>query len=88
MSNALSKNGVKLKLGHDFIKIFGEKKQEGGNQVETESDHRVAMSMLIFGFFSNKSIVIDEMEMIKTSFPTFKELFQNLGAKIEYFQKL
>ena len=55
--------------------------------VDTENDHRVAMSMLIFGFFSNKSIVIDEMGMIKTSFPSFRELFQKLGAKIEYFQK-
>ncbi|GIR25559.1 MAG: hypothetical protein CM15mP40_01670 [Alphaproteobacteria bacterium] len=88
MSNALSKNGVKLELGNDSIKIYGEKNQEGGNQVETENDHRVAMSMLIFGFFSDKSIVIDEMKMIKTSFPSFKELFQKLGAKIEYFQKL
>ncbi len=88
MSNALSNNGVKLELGNDSIKIYGEKMQEGGNQVKTENDHRVAMSMLIFGFFSNKSIVIDEMEMIKTSFPSFKELFQNLGGKIEYVQKL
>ena len=87
MSNALSKNGVKLELGNDSIKIHGEKIQEGGNQVKTENDHRVAMSMLIFGFFSNKSIVIDEMEMIKTSFPSFKELFQNLGGEIEYLQK-
>ena len=63
------------------------KLKKGGSHVETENDHRVAMSMLIFGFFSNKSIVIDEMEMIKTSFPSFKELFQKLGAKIEYFQK-
>ena len=87
MSNALSKNGVKLELGNDSIKIYGEKTQAGGNHVETENDHRVAMSMLIFGFFSNKSIVIDQMEMIKTSFPSFRELFQKLGAKIEYFQK-
>ena len=87
MSNALSKNGVKLELGNDSIKIYGEETQEGGNHVKTENDHRVAMSMLIFGFFSNKSIVIDEMEMIKTSFPSFRELFQKLGAKIEYFQK-
>ena len=87
MSNALSKNGVKLELGNDSIKIYGEGTQEGGNHVETENDHRVAMSMLIFGFFSNKPIVIDEMEMIKTSFPNFRELFQKLGAKIEYFQK-
>ena len=45
------------------------------------------MSMLIFGLFSDKSIVIDEMKMIKTSFPKFKETFEKLGAKISYVQK-
>ncbi len=88
MAKALSENGVKLELGDDSIKILGEESQEGGNLVMTDSDHRVAMSMLIFGFFSKKAIVIDEMEMIKTSFPSFKEVLQGLGAKIEYFQKL
>ena len=88
MAKALSENGVKLELGDDSIKILGEESQEGGNLVMTDSDHRVAMSMLIFGFFSKKSIIIDEMEMIKTSFPSFKEVLQGLGAKIEYFQKL
>ncbi len=87
MARALSENGVKLELGDDSIKILGEESQEGGNLVMTDSDHRVAMSMLIFGFFSKKSIIIDEMEMIKTSFPSFKEVLQGLGARIEYFQK-
>ena len=45
------------------------------------------MSMLIFGFFSEKSIIIDDMGMIKTSFPGFKDLFEVLGARIDYFHK-
>ena len=87
MAKALSEGGVKLHLGDDFIEISGKSSQQGGNLVKTESDHRVAMSMLVFGFFSKKPIVIDDMKMIKTSFPGFKELFVNLGAKIEYVQK-
>ena len=87
MANALLDGGVKLNLGEDSIRIEGSKSQSGGNLVITESDHRVAMSMLIFGLFSDKSIVIDEMKMIKTSFPKFKETFEKLGAKISYVQK-
>ena len=51
MAKALSENGVKLKVGETSIKIFGDKNQEGGKSVATESDHRVAMSMLILVFF-------------------------------------
>ena len=87
MAKALSEAGVKLKLADESIKIFGEKHQEGGNHVITESDHRVAMSMLIFGLFSKRSIIIDDMEMIKTSFPGFRDLFIGLGAQIEIIQK-
>ena len=87
MAKALSEGGVKLQLGDDFIEISGDKSQHGGNLVKTESDHRVAMSMLIFGFFSKKPVVIDDMKMIKTSFPGFKDLFNDLGAKIEYVHK-
>ncbi len=87
MAKALSDSGVKLNLGDDFIEISGRLSQLGGNLVRTENDHRVAMSMLIFGFFSKKPIVIDDMKMIKTSFPGFKDVFNNLGAKIEYVQK-
>ncbi len=87
MANALLDGGVKLNLGEDSIRIEGGESQSGGNLVITESDHRVAMSMLIFGLFSDKSIVIDEMKMIKTSFPKFKETFEKLGAKISYVQK-
>ncbi|MEE2694838.1 MAG: 3-phosphoshikimate 1-carboxyvinyltransferase [Pseudomonadota bacterium] len=88
MAKALSDAGVKLKLGENSIEISGNNSQVGGNYVQTDSDHRIAMSMLIFGLISEKPIIIDEMAMIKTSFPNFKETFQQLGAKIEEFYKL
>ena len=87
MAESLKSAGVKLSLGTDSIKIFGQKKHHGGNLVITQSDHRIAMSMLVFGMFSEKPVVVDEMKMIKTSFPKFKETFEKLGAQIELFQK-
>ena len=60
---------------------------KGGNQVQTNLDHRIAMSMLVFGMASKEPVKIDDMKMIKTSFPNFKKIFNNLGAKIELVQK-
>ncbi len=87
MAESLEASGVKLSLGSDSIKIFGQEKHHGGNLVITNNDHRIAMSMLVFGLFSEKPVVIDEMKMIKTSFPNFKETFEKLGAQIELFPK-
>ena len=87
MAESLKAAGVKLSLGADSIKIFGQKKHHGGNLVVTQSDHRIAMSMLVFGLFSENPVIVDDMKMIKTSFPKFKEIFEKLGAQIEFFQK-
>ena len=42
------------------------------------------MSSLVFGMASNGSVAIDDMSMINTSFPNFKETFEGLGAKIKF----
>ena len=65
MANALLDGGVKLNLGED-----SNQSQSGGNLVITESDHRVAMSMLNY----DKSIVID---MIKHRFLNLKKHLKN-----------
>ena len=87
MSEALEKSGVKLKQEKDSIKIFGSKQQNGGVKIKTYNDHRVAMSMLVFGLASDKPIKVDDISMIKTSFPNFAELLKKIGAKIKYVQK-
>ena len=87
MAEALNKCGVKLELGKNSIKIYGKKKQKGGVYIKTYDDHRIAMSMIIFGLVSEKPITIDQTKMIETSFPDFAGLMKKLGAKIDYVQK-
>ena len=82
MATALKDAGVELGLKKDSLEVIGNKTQQGGNYVITESDHRIAMSMLTFGFAAEKSITIDDSSMIKTSFPKFKEIFNSLNANI------
>ena len=87
MSEALEKSGVRLKQEKDSIKIFGSETQSGGVKIKTYNDHRVAMSMLVFGLASDEPIKVDDISMIKTSFPNFAELLKKIGAKVEYVQK-
>ena len=67
--------------------ITGKNLQSGGSIIKTFNDHRIAMSMLIFGLASEKKIIIDDEKMIKTSFPNFKEILNSIGAKIEFISK-
>ena len=39
---------------------------------QQRNDHRIAMSMLIFGLASDKDVLIDDPSMIKTSFLILK----------------
>ena len=87
MAEALSNAGVKLQLKENSLSIKGNKKQKGGNLVLTKHDHRIAMSMLIFGLAAEEKIKIDDKSMIKTSFPNFKETMQTINAKISYVSK-
>lgn len=87
MSQALKDAGVEILEKNNSLEILGKKQNKGGNQVQTNLDHRIAMSMLVFGMASKEPVKIDDMKMIKTSFPNFKKIFNNLGAKIELVQK-
>ncbi len=54
----------------------------GGAEVETELDHRIAMSFLIMGLAAEQPITVDDGTMIATSFPGFNNLMNDLGADI------
>tara|TARA_B100000287_G_scaffold193831_2_gene183011 strand:- start:47 stop:958 length:912 start_codon:yes stop_codon:yes gene_type:complete len=87
MADALKNAGVELNLKKDSLEVIGNKTQEGGNYVITKSDHRIAMSMLIFGLAAEKNITIDDSSMIKTSFPKFKETMNIINASIRNVSK-
>ena len=43
-------------------------------------DHRLAMSASILGLVAQKSVTVDDIRFIKTSFPNYFALMNQLGA--------
>ena len=81
--NFLSKNGIGVKIDSNNLIINGSSEgPKGGGLVETNLDHRIAMSSIILGMVSDQPIIIDDIDTIKTSFPNFIELMKKLGARI------
>ena len=54
----------------------------GGAEVPTGGDHRIAMAHLVLGLAAEQPVVVDEAEMIATSFPNFREAMRGIGADI------
>ena len=79
VSNGLNKVGIKTIEKPDSLEIFsGEIK--GGCSIDSELDHRIAMSFLILGLVSNKPIKVLRSSTINTSFPNFFEMMLKLGS--------
>ncbi len=83
IANGLALCGANVEAGPDTLTVNGNgKPPKGGCRIETQLDHRIAMSFLILGYLSQEPIAIDDAEPIATSFPGFVELMNGLGAKI------
>ena len=54
-----------------------------GVRIDTEMDHRIAMSFLVYGLAAQGPVQVAGCEMIDTSFPDFMELMTGLGARME-----
>jgi 3-phosphoshikimate 1-carboxyvinyltransferase len=83
IKNGLTKCGVNVMEKGDDLLIEG--KPEGllgGIEIESSLDHRIAMAFLVLGMVCRKGIAIDDIRPIKTSFPGFIDLMNNLGGKI------
>ena len=78
----LEVNGVETTEYEDGFAVKGGS-VAGGGTVTTHHDHRIAMSALVLGMNAALPVSIDDGDMIATSFPTFFELMNGLGAKIE-----
>lgn len=55
----------------------------GGGHITSHHDHRIAMSFAIAGLRCAEPIVISGTETVATSFPTFVELVQQAGLKLD-----
>lgn len=76
-------NGVSAEIKDDSLIVHGTPSHiEGGGLVKTHHDHRLAMSALVLGLGTKNPVSIDDDAMIATSFPTFFDLMDGLGASI------
>ena len=79
----LKKCGVKNIIKNDNLIIYPQnKKNDKVIKINSNKDHRIAMSFVIMGMVSNKGIIINNAEFINTSFPKFIKAINNIGGKI------
>ena len=75
----VSKIGVNIEERPDGFVVCGKSELEGGAELESYHDHRLAMSYYIAGLICKKEIVINGFEWTKISFPEFEKLVEQLG---------
>jgi 3-phosphoshikimate 1-carboxyvinyltransferase len=90
VANGLEANGVTISQGTDFLIVEGnpdgsgpDNRRLGGGRVETHHDHRIAMSFLVMGMAAQKPVIVDDSNIIATSFPQFLHMMDDLGAEME-----
>ena len=78
----LCKCKIKVKKKEGGLQIFGKQKNKivTKAKIKTYYDHRIAMIFLIMGLTSEKGIIVDNVNCIKTSFPNFLSLMKEMGA--------
>lgn len=81
MASGLRKVGIEAQDFEDGIIIQGGTIQ--GGMIDSEGDHRIAMSFAVAGAVSKQSIKILKCEHIATSFPHFLETAAMAGLRIQ-----
>lgn len=79
MQQGLSACGVKATIDGDDLVIEGGD-VTGRATIDSQHDHRIAMSFLIAGLRSTAPIKVSGTDTIATSFPNFFDIMQQLGA--------
>ncbi|MBF0177012.1 MAG: 3-phosphoshikimate 1-carboxyvinyltransferase [Magnetococcales bacterium] len=83
MVAGLSRLGAHVEERPDGMRIVGRPQGiPGGATVDSWTDHRVAMSLLVAGLVSKNPVTVTRCDNIATSFPGFVALMQGLGAPL------
>lgn len=77
MAECLTLLGVDVETFHDGMRIKG-KGILNGNSINSQGDHRIAMSMVIAGLMAKGKTIIKDTECINTSFPRFNDTLQDI----------
>lgn len=83
VARGLESNGVVCSEGKDYLIVDGRHQVPGGGAVETHLDHRIAMSFLVLGMAAEEPVIVDDSNMVATSYPSFMDDFTRLGAEFD-----
>ena len=78
ISEGLRNAGVQVNTLNDDMEIIGTRKVLGGNTIDAQNDHRIAMSFNLLSLFSEKPVKVIGNESIMTSFPSFFSTLKSL----------
>ena len=80
----LDKFGVKCNIKNNSITINPKLRNIKYKKIiiNSNKDHRIAMSFFIMGLLSNNEVIIKDAQYIKTSFPKFINEFKKIGVKV------
>ena len=82
MARGLKACGVSVDEQPDSLTVDGQKQITGGATIASQHDHRIAMSFLVLGMVSQKTVSVMNTETIATSFPQFASLMNGVGGNI------
>ncbi len=57
----------------------------GNVEIDSNLDHRIAMSFLCLGLITEKEIIVRNTDTINSSFPLFKQKMNKIGANLNFF---
>ena len=82
MADGLSSIGIKNEVLEDGIRIKGGEFQKQTSIIKSHNDHRISMAFAIASVRSNYELDIKGVDNVKTSFPNFVELANQVGINL------
>lgn len=87
MSEGLKSVGIETKEEKDSMVIKGKGPDyfiNGNVTIKSRLDHRIAMSFLCLGLITENPIKVVDTDTINSSFPSFFEMMNKIGAKFKH----
>ncbi|MGM0440897.1 MAG: 3-phosphoshikimate 1-carboxyvinyltransferase [Elusimicrobiota bacterium] len=81
ITTQLNKLGQAVIEQRDSLIVEGKKSPIKGEQVQSFKDHRIAMMLAVAGLIGSGKVKIDDVNCIKTSFPEFFNLMEEISEQ-------